>query len=100
MLDKSKTKQTKDSKEEVTVQEIEEVTKEAKKEIKEAKKEAKREIEEALDRAKQAEIEKEELRNLLIQVLKAQSQSKVRDWLNIICWIICFALLIIQALNR
>lgn len=95
--------------------ELKEVKKEAKKEIAEVKqvaeqqveevkqaveiekKELKKEAFEAKKEVKTLQVENEELKNLLIDVIKAQGKTRWTEILNIICWIICFSLIIIQS---
>jgi vacuolar-type H+-ATPase subunit E/Vma4 len=72
--------------------EVKKVELEAKKEILSVKKEAKKEV-------KEVEKQRDHLQDLLNQVIANQTSSKFRDTINIICWFICFSLLIIQAIK-
>lgn len=73
---------------------IEEVQIEAKKEVKEVKKVAKQ-------KEKDLEVKNADLLNLLLQTLAAKEKSQTQFilslislFLNIVCWVICFGLMI------
>jgi len=72
--------------------EVHKVEIEKKKEIKEVKKEAKEEI-------KKVAQERDHLQKLLNEVIANQTSSKIRDYVNIAFWIVCFTLLILQSLG-
>jgi len=72
--------------------EVKKVELEAKKELKEVKKEAKKELKEVTQ-------EKDRIQELLYKVIENQTQSKHRDVMNIIFWVICFGLLLFDAIK-
>ena len=97
--------------------ELKEVKKEAKKELAEVKQVAEQQVEEvkqvvelekrelkkeaveAKKEVKTLQVENNELKNLLIDVIKRQDRSKWTEYLNILCWVICFVLIIMQSMK-
>lgn len=81
-----------DKKTEEIQSELKEVQKEAEKEIKEAQKEVKG----AKQEVKSLKSENEKLKELIVEIIQNQQSSRVREWINIACWILCFGLIIMQ----
>ena len=86
--------------------ELREVKKEAKKEIEEVKqlteaekKELKRKAIEAKKEINTLIGENQELKDLLVNVIKQQGKIRWTEYINIICWIICFVLIIVQSIK-
>lgn len=63
------------------------------------KKEAVKKVKEVKAEKKTAEQERDHLQKLLNEVIENQTKSSVKDWINIFCWIVCFGLLIAEAVR-
>lgn len=74
------------------VEEVKQLTETEKKELKRKTVEAKREINSLTS-------ENQELKDLLVNVIKQQNKSRWAEYINILCWIICFILIIIQSVK-
>jgi uncharacterized protein YaaN involved in tellurite resistance len=105
MPNKSLTKPTKDPnsiknlKKQIVKTISEEIFNETKKDF-QKQKNFQTQIEEIKSKLTKANTAKREMENLLIETVKANNKEKFRDYVNTICWIICFILLILQMIGK
>lgn len=63
------------------------------------KKSAKSEVRKVKSEVKQVAQERDHLQVLLNQVIANQTSSNWKEWINIVCWIICLGMLVVEGLK-